>query len=73
MSGHLPGMARAPVAVGGQGVQLACAHLDDGELAGDKKAVERDEEADGQQLEKDHAWLVPTRCRASDIGGNADG
>jgi hypothetical protein len=79
MRDHLSGLAGAPVALGGQGVQLACTHLDDGELAGDKKAVERDQESDGQQFEKDHAGHIPDHCRAADvdrvnsIDGNAGG
>src|SRR6516225_9942768 len=36
-------------------------------LAGDEKAVEGNQKNNGQQLEKDHAGSIPTRCRAGHL------
>ena len=58
MSGYLPGVPSTPAALSHQGVKLARAHLNDGKFAGDKKTVERHQESDGEQFEKDHAGCV---------------
>ena len=52
MSGHLPGVPSALVALADQGIKLACAHLNECKFAGDKKPFSATREAMASSLRK---------------------
>jgi hypothetical protein len=52
VGGYVSGESGTPVAVSGQGIQLARTHLDDSEFASDKKAVERNSEPMASSLRR---------------------